>query len=120
MGVENQGYIHYSKGMLVMNALQDYIGEDRINTALARCVKEKAFQEAPFLNSVEFLRYFRDVTPAEYQYLLTDLFETITLYDNKASKATYRQLPDGKFEVRMAVAARKLRADELGKETESC
>ncbi len=118
MRVEDQPYIHYNKGMLVMNALQDYIGEDRINTALARCLKDKAFQEAPFVNSVEFLKYFRDVTPPEYQYLITDLFETITLYDNKALKATYHQLPDGKFEVKVSVAARKLRADELGKETE--
>jgi ABC-2 type transport system permease protein len=116
--VENQGYIHYNKGMLVMNALQDYIGEDRINAALARCVQERAFQEAPFLNSVEFLEYFRNVTPPEYQYLLTDLFETITLYDNKASKATYRRLPGGKFKVKVKVEGRKLRADGLGKESE--
>ena len=31
----NQGYIHYNKGALVMYALQDYIGEDRVNEASA-------------------------------------------------------------------------------------
>ena len=116
--VENQGYIHYNKGILAMNALQDYVGEDRINTALARCVKEKAFQEAPFLNSVEFMRYLQEVTPPEYQYALRDLFETITLYDNKATRATCHRLPDGKYEVKVTVAAKKLQADDVGKETE--
>ena len=29
--VENQPYIHYHKGSLVMYALQDYIGEDKVN-----------------------------------------------------------------------------------------
>ncbi|MGD2090075.1 MAG: hypothetical protein PVH61_28115 [Candidatus Aminicenantes bacterium] len=28
-------YLHYEKGMVVMHALQDYIGEDRLNNALA-------------------------------------------------------------------------------------
>jgi hypothetical protein len=118
MLVENQPYIHYDKGMLVMNALQDYLGEERINAALARCLQEKAFQQAPFLNSVEFLKYFRDVTPRQYQYLLTDLFERIILYDNRAIKATYHELPEKKFEVKLTVEAKKLRADGLGKETE--
>ena len=32
--VENQPYIHYRKGSLVMYALRDYIGEDAMNAAL--------------------------------------------------------------------------------------
>jgi ABC-2 type transport system permease protein len=31
-----QGYIHYNKGGTVMYALQDYIGEDRVNQASGR------------------------------------------------------------------------------------
>ena len=32
--VENQDYIHYRKGSLVMYALADYIGEENLNRAL--------------------------------------------------------------------------------------
>src|SRR6185369_13930027 len=34
--VENQDYIHYRKGSLVMYALADYIGEDTLNSVLRR------------------------------------------------------------------------------------
>src|SRR5436305_13963278 len=37
-----QGYIHYNKGSLVMYALQDYIGEDKVNHALSEFVKAYA------------------------------------------------------------------------------
>ena len=33
--VENQTYLHYNKGSLVMYALRDYIGEDRVNRNLS-------------------------------------------------------------------------------------
>ncbi len=116
--VENQGYIHYRKGIIVMNALQDYIGEERLNAALARYVKDTAYAEPPYPNSLEFLEYLREATPDHLKYIITDMFETITLYENEALEATSRKLEDGKYEVTVKVRAKKLRADELGKETE--
>ncbi len=40
----NQGYIHYNKGAMVMYALQDYIGEDKVNQAIREFLKAHAFQ----------------------------------------------------------------------------
>lgn len=113
---ENQQYIHYAKGSLVFYALKDYIGEDRLNSALARLVKEQAFKGPPFAVADDLIKILRDVTPPEYQYLITDMFETITLYDNKASEASV-EARDGKYHVKFKVTARKLRADDLGNET---
>jgi hypothetical protein len=58
------------------------------------------------------------VTPPDRQYLIEDLFETITLYENRAISATYRELAGGRYAVTLKVAARKLRADELGEQKE--
>ncbi len=113
---ENQQYIHYQKGSLVFYALKDYIGEDVLNAALARLIRERAFKGGPFPVADDLVKILREVTPPDYQYLITDLFETITLYDNKASEATVTE-KDGKFTVRFKVTARKLRADELGDQT---
>ncbi|MDH4211943.1 MAG: ABC transporter permease [candidate division WOR-3 bacterium] len=118
MLVENQGYLHYRKGMVVMNALQDYIGEERLNRALADYLRAFAYQEPPFTNSVEFLGYIRQVVPDSLQYIVTDMFETITLYENKAAEATYEPLDNGKYRVHVSVSAHKMRADELGNEVE--
>ena len=118
MLVENQGYLHYRKGMVVMNALQDYIGEERLNQALAAYLKDYGYQNPPFTNSIEFLEYIRRTVPDSLQYIITDMFETITLYENKAVKATYEELEDGTYRVHLSVNAQKYRADELGNEEE--
>ncbi|MCY0992652.1 M1 family aminopeptidase [Nannocystis sp. ILAH1] len=114
---ENQQYIHYQKGSLVWYALADYIGEDVLNAALARYIKQVGFQSAPFTTTKELVAILKEVTPAEYQYVIEDMFETITLYDNKVVSAEVT--PEGsKYKVRFTVSARKLRASELGEETE--
>ena len=110
---ENQPYIHYRKGSLAMYALQDYIGEDAVNRALASFVSKYAYKGPPYVTSRELLAEFRAVTPPEYQYLIEDLFETITLYENRAVSATYVE-KNGKYEVKLKVAAKKLRAKDQG------
>jgi hypothetical protein len=59
----------------------------------------------------------RAVTPPSLHYLLTDLFETMTLWDVKTQSAAARRLPDGTYEVTLEVLATKLRADGIGRET---
>jgi len=113
---ENQGYIHYGKGAVVMYALQDYIGEDNMNKGLAELIKEYGFKGPPYPVSLDLIRCLKMYTPPEYQYLYDDLFENITLYDNRARSASYVVQPDGKYQVSLDVEARKVRADGKGEE----
>lgn len=117
--VENQDYIHYGKGSVVMYALADYIGEDKVNTAIRNYIKDIAFQQAPYTNSLEFMGYVRAVTPDSLQYLVTDMFQKITLYENKTITATYQKLDNGKYKILLTVDARKLYADSLGNESKA-
>lgn len=114
--VENQQYIHYNKGSVVMYALQDYIGEANVNRALKALIEESAYRGPPYPNATLFLKHIRAVTPAHLQYLIEDMFESIVLFDNRTTKATYQELSGGKFEVTMKITAKKRRADKLGKE----
>lgn len=120
--VEEQGYIHYAKGSLVMYALADYLGEERLNEAIRRFRDRHAFKGPPYPSSSELVAEIRAVTPPEMQYLIDDLFERIVLYDNRATKATAKPLDDrqggGRYEVTVTVVAKKAVADELGKETD--
>jgi len=117
--VENQAYIHYRKGSLVMYALADYIGEDNVNRALHALVEKYAFKGPPYPNATALIDELRAVTPPKYQYLIDDWFESITLYDNRATKAVAKALPDGRYEVTVDVVASKRKADELGRETDA-
>jgi aminopeptidase N len=117
--VENQQYIHYNKGSLVMYRLQDEIGEAAVNRALRKFLAAHAFKPAPYPTSLELVNDFRAEAPADKQQLITDLFERITLYDFKARTAVARKRPDGRWDVTLTVDAKKLYANGQGKETEA-
>ena len=116
--VENQTYVHYAKGSLAMYALQDYIGEDAVDAALAKLLAKHRFQPPPYPDARELVADLRAATPPEYPHLIEDLFETITLYENRATHASSTHRADGKYDVVIDVRAKKLRATELGGETE--
>jgi hypothetical protein len=116
--VEGQSYIFYSKGSVVMYSLRDAIGEAALNRALAAYVAAVAFQPPPFTNSLELLDFVRREVPAGRQPLITDLFETITLFENRVERARFAQLLGGKYSVAVEAGARKLRSDGYGVESE--
>ena len=113
-----QAYLNYDKGTLVMYALQDYIGETRVNAALRKLVDQFGFKEAPYPTTVDLIAAFREVTPDSLQFVITDLFETITLYDNKVEEIKCAALANDKFQVNLKTQTRKLCADGKGNEAE--
>lgn len=117
--VENQGYIHYRKGSLVMYRLADEIGEDAVNRALRNMLARYAFKGPPYPTSLDLIAALRAEAPADKQALITDLFEKITLYDLKATGATAAKLPDGRWRVDLKVDAAKFYAAGKGRETKA-
>ncbi|SFS07920.1 Peptidase family M1 [Granulicella pectinivorans] len=115
--VQNEPYVWYQKGSLVLYGLSDYIGEDKVNLALKTLLDKYKFAGPPYPDTRALTAELRAVTPPELQYLITDMFETITLYDNKTTTATYVETPDHTFKVTMHVDAKKLKADGTGNET---
>jgi aminopeptidase N len=114
----SQLYIHYQKGGLAMYALADVVGPEVVNRALRALVARYAFTGPPYPTSRALIEELRRVVPADAQGLVTDLFERITLYENRAERATVRPLGGNRYEVTALVQAKKLQADELGSETE--
>tara|TARA_R110002050_G_scaffold300621_1_gene471016 strand:+ start:46402 stop:49977 length:3576 start_codon:yes stop_codon:yes gene_type:complete len=115
--VENQQYIHYGKGSVILYALQDYIGEDKVNLAMKNFLEEFRYKQPPYPTSLDFLRHLEPVVPDSLQYLITDWFKEITLYDNRLMEANYKKLDNGKYEVTMQIETTKIKADTAGKET---
>ena len=115
---DNQPYIHYYKGSLTLYALRDYIGEERLNEALGDYVDRVRFQGPPYPASPEFVSVLRDATPEEYRYPIEDMFESITLYDNRCEEVRCEETEDGRYRVTMSLKSRKVHADGEGVETE--
>jgi hypothetical protein len=116
--VENQGYVHYNKGSLVLYALRDLIGEAAMNRALSAYLRDRAFQQPPYTTSEEFMGYLEAVTPDSLRYALHDFFRTITLWDFETKSAETERLDDGRYRVRLTVSSKKFRADSVGNQEE--
>jgi ABC-2 type transport system permease protein len=116
--VQNEPYVWYQKGSMAFYALSDAIGEDKLNLALSEFLNQWKMNGPPYPDTRGLVDALRKQTPPELQYMVTDLFETITLYDNKAVTAKVQETPDHKYKVTLAVDARKMRANGDGAETE--
>ena len=121
--VQREAYVWYQKGSLVLYALSDYIGEDKLNLALHNFLMQDRYanatdsQSGPYPDTRQFVQALREQTPPELQYYIDDAFESIVLYDNKALTATVTPTPDKKYKVTLTVDAKKFKADGLGAET---
>jgi ABC-2 type transport system permease protein len=121
--VQREAYVWYQKGSLVLYGLSDFIGEDKLNLALHNFLMQYRYanatdnQDQPYPDTRQFVDALRAQTPPEYQYYITDAFENIVLYDNKALTATYVQTPDKKYKVTLTVQAKKFKSDGSGNET---
>lgn len=70
----NQGYIYYHKGALTMYTLQKYMGEENLNAAIAKCIKER---KGYLTNSNQLISYFREFAADSVQNKITELFEKV-------------------------------------------
>jgi hypothetical protein len=117
--VENQQYVHYRKGALVMYLLQERLGEDAVDRALARFDARFRFKGPPYLRSLDLIDEFKkEAKTPEQRQLITDLFERITLYDLKVKNASTKRDATG-WTTTLTIAADKFYASGKGVETKA-
>lgn len=117
--VENQGYIHYRKGALVMYLLQERLGEEAVDRALARFDAKWRFKGPPYPRSLDLIAEFRkEAKTPEQQQLIDDLFSRITLYDLKVTDASTKKDATG-WTTTLTVKADKFYANGKGVETKA-
>jgi hypothetical protein len=113
---EGQGYIHYNKGSVQMYHLKELIGEDKVNVAMRAFLEKFRYKKPPYPNSMDAIDEFYAVTPDSLDYVVKDLFEEITLFENRCREASAKDLGNGKWEVTIKVEFAKIKADEMGKQ----
>jgi len=117
--VEKEDYVYYRKGAVNMYTLQDYIGEANVNLALKRFINDwnafdDDFNKKRVATTKDLLKYFREVTPIHLQYLLTDMFERVILYDNKLVNFKTTQLDSNSYKVDVNYTVTKYKTDING------
>ena len=110
----NQRYLNYRKGEVAMCALSDFLGERKFNEALRDYLEKIKFQDEETTTAIEMIDFFKAVTPDSLQYVIHDMFETITLYNNRITDSKVTQLENGKFQIDMNLMISKYRTDGIG------
>ena len=108
-------WANYRKGPYAMHALAEYVGEDRVNSALRTLVEKNVSSLA---TTLDLYRELQAVTPDSLKPLLHDLFEVNTFWTFDTKQATAVQTDAGTWEVTFEVEANKVVADSTGRETE--
>ncbi len=117
--VENQGYIHYNKGSVMLYGLREFLGEAVLNKAFQHMVDSFGYAEPPYPTSMDMYRAMRAITPDSLLYLLDDNITRITLYNNAVQEATATMNADSGWTVEVRITAAKMYSDSLGVETEA-
>jgi len=116
--VEDQPYIAYRKGAIALMTLRDHIGEAAVTAALRRYFDRYRDAGPPYPTSLDLLAELRAATPDSLKSLLTDWFETVTLWELETKRAVAEPVAGGSYLVTLDVTAKKLRADSVGNESE--
>ncbi|MEL6558929.1 MAG: M1 family aminopeptidase [Bacteroidota bacterium] len=108
-----QPTIPYSKGIKVMYAIQDLIGEKQLNKALASLVENYAWPKLP-PTSLDLLDAIYAVSPPETHSLIDDWMKRIVIYDLKTTDATVTETSDGQYEVTIQFETKRYEEDGNG------
>jgi ABC-2 type transport system permease protein len=114
---EEQSYIHYSKASLVYYYMQEMLGEQKLDSILKNIVTRYAYTNPPFPTAFNIVDELRAGTPDSLSYLISDMFEHITLFSNRVTAVTATETPDHRYAIQMSVHCEKIRCDSLGNET---
>jgi ABC-2 type transport system permease protein len=112
-------YMSYRRGPFALFALSEYMGVDRVNTALRRLNEAHRSGEPPLATTLDLYRELHAVAPDSLKPLLHDFFEVNTVWELAMEDVTARRTAAGAWEVTLDVTARKVVADSAGVETEA-
>lgn len=118
MRSEGQAYIHYNKGSVVMMALKDKLGEERLNRALRKLVKKFKFTTERYATTLDLMASLKEEANEDEKRFIDKQFSQITLYDLRATSIETAGLDNDKVEITFTVDANQYVADGQGEETE--
>lgn len=112
--VENQQYVFYNKGMLVMNAASRLIGEATLNNSLKDFLEKTKYQANPYTDSQVYLEMLDYFVPDSLKTVFDEMFNQIVMYEHIVNNASTELLPDNRYKTTIEFSTRKQYYDEKG------
>jgi ABC-type transport system involved in multi-copper enzyme maturation permease subunit len=117
--VDNQGYIHYRKGSLVLYGIQQLIGEQKMNLALSSFIKKFAYKDPPYPSSYALLDEIYALTPDSLRETVKDGLERIILFQSDIKEAKSIHLANKSFETSISFSMVKNTIDPNAKQSKN-
>jgi hypothetical protein len=105
VAVEDQSYVYYAKGALVMTAVRDLIGEEATSRALSRLVAAARAGRQPVAE--DLVAALEGEASAAERPLLDQWLRGIVLYDLRVAEATSSPLASGRVRLDLRLEATK-------------
>ncbi|WP_313988886.1 ABC transporter permease/M1 family aminopeptidase [Xanthocytophaga flavus] len=113
--VTNQTYLYYYKGAIVMHALKESIGPDKLNQALQALLRKYTIPHRQ-ATTQDLVNELYTVTPDSLHTQIDEWFRKIVFYDLSISYASYHKLADGRFQIDMNINIQKSELSNSKKE----
>jgi len=111
---DRAAHLNYAKGSLTFYTLSEYIGEKSLNQGIKNFYDKFRLKSAPFGTAVNLVEEIQKITPDSLQYLIRDLFEQVTFYDNRMHHAFQVDLQFLISKHRIAKGEEKIYVDKNG------
>jgi len=111
-----QRYLDYSKGVVALYALQNTIGENKVNQALKMLIEQHAYPNNP-ATSLDLINLLYRVAP-DYKEYIDHWFKRMTYVESAIDKARYHLLANDKYEVELAFSFIKKQVGDMGNDSE--
>jgi len=104
---DGENYLSYGKSYVVMLALKELIGEEKVNQVLSSLVAKHRNDLECTATSIEFIEMLYEVSPSNYHVLIDDWLKRILTYDLKITDAEVKKISNGEYEVSVSIAAQR-------------
>ena len=111
-----ENYLIKGKSGLVLLAIRDLIGEDKLNTVLLNLLQQFSDSPAYEAQMNHFMDELYKVTPENYHPLINEWMKQIIRYDLKILNTKHKRLKDGKYEITATISAKRFKTLPSGKE----
>ncbi|NEQ98046.1 MAG: peptidase [Cyanothece sp. SIO2G6] len=114
--VYNELPIARYKGGMVLNQIEELIGQDNLLTALRTFLDTYRYQSPPYATVLDLQNAILEQTQERDRAIVAELFNQVITYQVGLTDAIATPLPDGTFQVELQVDAQKIYTYALGQQ----
>lgn len=111
-----ENYLMKGKSGLVLLAIRDLLGEDKLNIALQKLINQHKQATEYTINTQNFMAALHEVSPAQYHQLLDEWMKEIIRYELKVQDVDSKRLQTGQYEITLTISAQRFKTLPSGKE----